>query len=216
MKFLLSHQFPMDKSWNLSCKLLFEMLHILYLFHNITCKGYLASGSCRRVKLMTHSHQVLKKKKKKYSLVFPFTVSPSLSPSPSLSAPCCQRSFLKVYVINGVRRWRGGNGGRCYVWRCVCMNVCVRVCACQWGTGALAVSEKTAGSIWGRLIGQLGTVSMWHAAVNLLSSFHCLSLSLSLSFLSAFVSTTILSVSSSISSPFSSSHSICSLSLTYL
>lgn len=60
-------------------------------------------------------------------------------------------------------------------------DVCVCVCTCMpvKGTGALAVSEKTAGSIWGRLIGQLGTVSMWHAAVNLLSFFHCLSPSLS-------------------------------------
>lgn len=96
-----------------------------------------------------------------------FTVSLSLSPFPSLSAPCCQRSFLKVHVRIGGRRWRGGNGRESYVWRCVCACVC----ACQWGTGALAVSEKTAGSIWGRLIGQLGTVSMWHAAVNLLSLF---------------------------------------------
>lgn len=41
-------------------------------------------------------------------------------------------------------------------------DVCVCVCTCMpvKGTGALAVSEKTAGSIWGRLIGQLGTVSM--------------------------------------------------------
>lgn len=64
---------------------------------------------------------------------------------------------------------------------CVCIWMCVCVCVrgCQWGPGALAVSEKTAGSIWGRLIGQLGTVSMWHAAVNLLSLFHCLPLSLS-------------------------------------
>lgn len=105
------------------------------------------------------------------------TVPPSPFRFPSLSSPFCHRYFLKVHVRNRGRRWRGGNGGRCYVWRCVC--VCVCTCVPVKGTGALAVSEKTAGSIWGRLIGQLGTVSMWHAAVNLLSFFHCLSPSLS-------------------------------------
>lgn len=37
--------------------------------------------------------------------------------------------------------------------------VCACACACQWGPGALRELEKTAGSIWVRLIGQLGTVS---------------------------------------------------------
>lgn len=78
----------------------------------------------------------------------------------------------------------------CVCWGCWC------VCEPVRSTGALAVSEKKAASICGRLIGQLGTVSMWHAAVNLLPFSHCLALSFSLLSLSAVVFITIRSVSS--------------------
>lgn len=127
-----------------------------------------------------------------FSSLFPVSTHRSVLPSP-LSASRCQRSFLKVHVRNGGRRWRGGKSGRCYVSRCVC--------GCQRGTGALAVSEN------GRL--NLGSADWpirdcFHVARSSQFSQPFLTVRPSLSSLSAAVFTTTLSVSSTISSSSSS------------
>lgn len=104
----------------------------------------------------------------------PSEKSVSLLPSLHFSPLFVSSLLSKIFLKSTCQEW-WEKMKRWLWWQVLCLNkrVWAWVCAaaCQWGPGALRELEKTAGSIWGRLIGQLGTVSMWHAVVNLLALF---------------------------------------------